>query len=153
MRRYLTSGLAVLVLAVALLFWWRSASQAEDVAVSPPLPAVSSPAASTDHPPQATEKTREEKRFARYDKDKNGRIAPDEYFLARRKAFAKMDVNGDGRLVFEEYAAKTVAKFATADTDRSGVLTTVEFATTRVVRKHSAAPNRACPQPGKGEDE
>lgn len=153
MRRYLTSGLAMLMLVVALIFWWRSASQAEDAVVSPPLPATLAPAASTDRPPQATEKTREEKRFARYDKDKNGRIASDEYLLARRKIFAKLDVNGDGRLEFEEYAAKTVAKFAAADADRSGILTSAEFATTRVVRKRSAASNCACPPSAKGEDE
>ncbi len=93
-------------------------------------------------PPSATEKTREEKRFARYDRNKDGAVGRDEYLLSRQKAFAKLDTNGDGKLAFEEYAVKTATKFAGADKDRSGSLDATEFATTRVVRK--SLPRCAC---------
>ena len=94
-------------------------------------------------PPAATERTREEKRFARYDKDRNGAVGSDEYLAARRKGFAKLDTNGDGRLAFEEYAVKAVVKFRAADRDKSGVLNSTEFASTRVVRRAKPKPN--CP--------
>ena len=94
-------------------------------------------------PPQASERTREEKRFARYDKDKNGAVGRDEYLAARRKNFDKLDTNNDGRLSFEEYAIKGETKFAAADRDRNGALNATEFATTRVVRKTKS--RRNCP--------
>jgi hypothetical protein len=91
---------------------------------------------------EASERTREENRFARYDRGTNGAVAREEYLLSRRKAFAKLDVNGDGKLGFEEYAVKTTTKFAAADKDRDGALNPAEFALTRVVRK--SAPKCAC---------
>ena len=50
--------------------------------------------------PRALPKTREQKRFGRYDKDRDGAITRDEYLASRRKAYAKLDTNGDGRLSF-----------------------------------------------------
>ncbi len=95
--------------------------------------------------PEATPATREEKRFNRYDKDRDGRITRDEYLAARRKAFAKLDTNGDGRLSFDEWAIKATTKFAGADKDGSGTMNAAEVATTAVKRK---APSRAkCPPP------
>lgn len=88
--------------------------------------------------PEATAKTREEKRFGRYDKDRDGRITRDEYLAARRKAFAKLDKDGDGRLSFDEWAVKATAKFDGADRDRSGAMDAGEFATTAVKRKTRA---------------
>ena len=93
--------------------------------------------------PEASERTREQKRFDRYDKDRDATVTREEYLASRRKAFAKLDANGDGRLSFDEWAAKTVARFATADTDRSNTLTAVEFATTAPRRK--ARPSCVCP--------
>ncbi len=94
-------------------------------------------------PPAASDKTREEKRFNRYDKDKNEEIATEEYFASRRKAFAKLDANNDGRLSFDEWSLKTREKFAKADADKSGRLNRTEFAATAVVRK--AKPKADCP--------
>jgi hypothetical protein len=143
MRQFLAGGLAALLLVAGGLFWWKSLARADSPIAPPPRVAAAELAEPLAEPPRASEKTREEKRFARYDKDKNGAIARDEYLLNRRKAFAKLDTNGDGRLSFEEYAVKTSEKFAHADADRSGVLTPAEFATTRVVRK--SAPKLNCP--------
>src|SRR3546814_9223897 len=47
--------------------------------------------------PEASEQKREERRFNRYDKDRDEAITREEYLASRRKAFAKLDVNGDGR--------------------------------------------------------
>ena len=117
--------------------------------VLPPQPRFQHAAAATtadDAPvPEAAPATREQKRFDRYDKDRDGRITRDEYLAARRKAFAKLDSNGDGRLSFDEWAIKATTKFAGADKDGSGAMNAAEFATTAVKRK---APSRAkCPPP------
>jgi Ca2+-binding EF-hand superfamily protein len=74
--------------------------------------------------------SREEKRFNRADKNKDGKILLDELLQPRRKPFAKLDRNGDGRLSFEEWAASTVEKFKGADADRNGQLTRAEYAST-----------------------
>lgn len=112
MGRFLAGVASALLLVTAGFFIWRT--QADRVALIPPAPAaaIEAPMAIGDlaGPPAATERTREEKRFARYDKDKNGAVGHDEYLLSRRKAFAKLDLNGDGRLGFDEYAVKTSTK-------------------------------------------
>jgi hypothetical protein len=80
--------------------------------------------------PEASPKSREEKRFSRADKDKDGKIEPEELLGARRKTFAKLDVNANGALSFDEWAAKTIEKFQGADKDRSGWLAPAEYALT-----------------------
>jgi hypothetical protein len=144
MWRFLAGVAATLVMVTAGLFLWNARADRPS-----PIPAAPQAAmmAATDNdlarPPAASEETREEKRFARYDKDRNGQVAQAEYLAGRRKGFDKLDLNHDGRLSFEEYAVKGVQKFAAADKDKSGQLNAAEFATTRVVRK--AKPKRDCP--------
>ena len=144
MGRFLAGVTAALLLVTGGFFIWRA--QAERGSAVPLLAAetAATPMGLADlaGPPAASERTREEKRFSRYDKDKNGAVAREEYLVARRKNFAKLDVNGDGKLGFEEYAVKAVVKFAAADKDRNGALSASEFALTRVVRK--SAPKCAC---------
>lgn len=103
---------------------------APTTSVAPPLVAAATPTLSVRTPPQASPKSREEKRFARADKDDDGRITSTEMFEPRRKAFAKLDKDGNGALSFDEWAVRTVDKFASADNDRSGWLTPAEYATT-----------------------
>lgn len=98
-----------------------------------------------DTVPAATARTREERRFGRYDKDRNGQITRDEYLAARRKAFGRLDRNGDGQLSFDEWGTKAIAKFATADRDRSGAMNASEFVTTRVVRRTPTRARADCP--------
>ena len=156
MLRYLAGVISALLLVAAGVFLFRSSAMSE----APALPAPRLASASTqdaeaasDAPlPEATKKTREEKRFGRYDKDKNGQIAREEYLASRRKAFAKLDVDHDGRLSFDEWAAKTTQKFAGADRDRSGTLTPAEFASTAVKRKVRARPNCPPQQPANEAD-
>ena len=85
--------------------------------------------------PEASPKSREEKRFNRADKNKNGRIESEEVLAPRRKAFAKLDKNGNGALSFDEWAVKSIDKFKGADSDRSGWLTPAEYATTAPLRR------------------
>lgn len=144
MWRFLAGMAATLVLVSAGLFLWNArADRASPIPAAPQASAAADGDVELAPPPAASEKTREEKRFARYDKDKNGQVAQGEYLANRRKGFDKLDANRDGRLSFEEYAVKGVQKFTAADKDRNGQLGAQEFATTRVVRK--AAPKRDCP--------
>jgi hypothetical protein len=133
--RGVAAGVALLLIGGGV--WAYSATSRE-----PGLPepsASAGPAATSPNlplaPPEADPQDREERRFARYDKDGSGGVTRGEYQASRQKAFAKLDSDGDGRLSFEEYAVKTTAKFAKADADRSGVLAPSEFATTAVKRK------------------
>ena len=132
MVRFLAGAAACfLLLTGAFLMWQSRAEQAPGLPPAPaPRPAsLLSPGAPLQAP-EADPKSREERRFSRADKDKDGRIEPEEVLAARRKAFAKLDANGNGALAFEEWAAKTIDKFQGADKDRSGWLTPAEYATT-----------------------
>jgi hypothetical protein len=137
MWRFLGGVASALLLVTAGLFIWKA--QADRQSIIPAMPTVGETApmglADLTGPPSASEKTREEKRFSRYDKDRNGVVGRDEYLVSRQKAFAKLDLNHDGKLSFDEYTAKAVIKFTGADRDKNGALTAVEFASTRIVRK------------------
>lgn len=147
MWRYVAGGIAVIAVVVAgfmvfsgnarpgpLLPRQPVAQAGGTVVASDPLPDVA---------PEATDKTREQRRFDRYDKDRDAKITREEYLVQRRKAYARLDVNGDGALSFDEWAVKATTKFADADRDKSGAMSAPEFATTAVKRK---GPSRAkCP--------
>jgi len=144
MWRYLAGGAAALALAGAgtLLLGGRAPSGAE--AALPPMPAATLAAETQEgpgDPPEASPRSREQKRFDRYDKDRDGGITREEYLQSRRKAYAKLDRDGDGRLSFDEWSVKTINKFARADRDHSGRMDAAEFATTAVKRK----PRAKCP--------
>lgn len=147
MWRYWMGGAAVLLLALAGLFLVRSGGASAAGPKLPVAPAVIAAGQQADPPlpdeaPSASQRTREQKRFDRYDKDRDGNVTRDEYLAARRKAFAKLDRDGDGRLSFDEWAAKSITKFTGADGDRSNTLNRGEFATTAPKRK--ARPACAC---------
>jgi hypothetical protein len=129
----------------AFLMWQGRAQSAESppapaprmASMTPPMMLSAIPSA-----PVADAKSKEEKRFARADKDENGRITLAELVDPRRKAYAKLDLNRDGKLSFEEWAIKTIDKFATADTDKNKWLAPAEYASTAPKRK--ARPACAC---------
>lgn len=150
MWRYLVGGLAVLALtAGGILFFNRNARSVAALPLAPVAQAQAAGAAPLpDTVPEASEKTREQKRFDRYDKDRDGAVTREEYLAARRKAFAKLDVNHDGMLSFDEWAVKAEGKFAAADADKSGAMTSVEFAKTAVKRKPPRV-RRDCPPTAK----
>ena len=145
MWRFLAGVGSALALVAAGLFLFRSDAATEKLPPPPRAAAISSESEAPlpDDPPAATPRTREQKRFDRYDKDRDGRITRDEYLASRRKAYAKLDTNGDGRLSFDEWAARTTTKFSSADKGRDGTLDPTEFATTAVKRK--PARRTACP--------
>ena len=99
--------------------------------------------------PEASPKSREEKRFSRADHNKDGKIEAEEYLAGRHRYFDKLDVNHDGKLTFEEYAAKGITKFQTADQGRKGWLTPAEFATTAAPqsKRKSCSCGRSEPAP------
>lgn len=146
MWRYLAGGVAALLMAGAGVFLFQSRATPD------PLPTPSArvaqagaePGAEVAEVPQAPDRTREEKRFDRNDKDKNGLVSLAELQQPRRKAFAKLDSNGDGKLSFEEWAVRTSTRFAVADKDKSGTLTRAEFATTAPKRKPKTTPRCDC---------
>lgn len=158
MWRYAAGGVAAVLLAMAGWFLFSGSAKTEAaLPAAPPAVMESSDgtAALPDRVPEASEKTREQRRFGRYDKDRDGKVTRDEYLAARRKAFAKLDRDGDGRLSFEEWAGKAIGKFETADADRSGAMDAKEFATTATKRSTRPRPN--CPpltrRPAAGGDE
>lgn len=158
MWRYFVMAGAALLLLLGGVFLFRSpATSAAKAVVLPAAPAAVRDEPETALPPEApraSARTREEKRFDRYDKDRNDSITREEYLLARRKAFAKLDRNGNGSLDFEEWAVRTTGKFGGADKDRSGALTRVEFATTAPKPRAAAAkPKCVCPPPAAADAE
>nr|WP_288458918.1 EF-hand domain-containing protein [uncultured Sphingomonas sp.] len=151
MWRYLVGGIGGVAMVAGGWLMWSGASPSARAAnaLSSPAIAATTAAAPQDFPavlPEAPERSREQKRFDRYDKDRDVRITREEYLASRRKAFAKLDTDGDGRLSFDEWSIKTRERFATADRDRSGTLTAAEFATTAPKRK-PPRPACRCPEP------
>src|SRR4051794_17259613 len=134
MARFLAGAAACfLLLTGAFLLWQSHAQQGPSLPNAPP-PRSARPfmtaSQETLQAPEASPKSREERRFSRADKDKDGKIESEEILGPRRKAFAKLDLNGNGALSFEEWAVKTIDKLKGADRDRSGWLTPAEYATT-----------------------
>ncbi|MGF1549065.1 MAG: EF-hand domain-containing protein [Sphingomonadaceae bacterium] len=145
MGRYLAGVASALLLVAAGFFLWQgdAVQEADPVPPAPgptaeqlleeaaPPPVAKAPPDPLPDPPEAPEKTREQKRFARYDKNEDGRITRAEMMSTRVSSWKRLDKNGDNYLTFEEWAVTTGDKFAKADADRSGALTPAEFATTR----------------------
>ena len=134
MARFLAGAAACLLFVTGAFLLWQG--RAEQGPALPPAPAGSgapsmmTSAAPMPQAPEATPKSREQKRFSRADKDKDGKVAREELLAPRRKAFAKLDRDGNGALSFEELGVKTLTKFAGADVDKTGWLTPAEYAST-----------------------
>jgi hypothetical protein len=132
LARFLAGAAAAFLLLTGAFLFWQSHAAPSPLPPAPdPRPATQSVFATQPlEAPEASPKSREEKRFGRADKNKNGRIESEEVLAPRRKAYAKLDTNGNGTLSFDEWAAKSIQKFKGADSDRSGWLTPAEYATT-----------------------
>jgi hypothetical protein len=147
MWRYMVGGAAALVLALAGMFLFRGSAASEAKAPSAPAAqAAAQEAPLPDEAPSADERTREQKRFDRIDKDRDQSVTRDEFFALRKKLFAKMDVDHNGTLSFDEWAVRGIKRFGDADKDRSGALNRTEFATTAVKRR-PAKPGCVCAKP------
>ena len=144
MARWL-AGIAAVLLIVTGGFLALSGRAEEPQLPAAPQPrlAAAVPLGPIPNAPEADPKSKEEKRFARADKDEDGRITLAELVEPRRKAFAKLDVDQDGRLSFEEWAVRTIDKFQGADADDNKALTPAEYATT-APKPRKKKPNCAC---------
>ncbi|MDZ4306460.1 EF-hand domain-containing protein [Allopontixanthobacter sp.] len=141
MNRILLGALCALMLVGVGMFWWQGRAEVEQGAPPPlALPAEPSgpeiPVSDADDltgpaPPEATELTREQRRFFRYDQNRDRIITRNEMLSSRTDAFRKLDQDGNNLLSFEEWAVATATRFDQADRNRNGKLTPEEFATTR----------------------
>ncbi|MEY4270180.1 MAG: hypothetical protein RLZZ58_1396 [Pseudomonadota bacterium] len=140
MTRFLAGGVAALLLLVGGLFVWQGNSQSEEqdtpmmVAGPPEIPIAAADAPqrgdAPPEPPAAKSASREERRFNRYDRDRNNLVSRVEMMSTRTAAFRKLDRDGNNLLSFEEWAAATGERFSGADGDKSGGLSRVEFVKT-----------------------
>src|SRR5258708_1392605 len=98
--RFSAGAGSALLLATAGFFVWTGRAQQDSRAV-PDAPAAEVAQAGADSgspavPPSADERTREQRRFDRADRDNDGRITLAELTYARQRAFARLDTNHDG---------------------------------------------------------
>jgi hypothetical protein len=133
MLRFLAGAASCFLLLTGAFLIWQSRAE-----VRPGLPAAPAPRAYSAsmlsgiqplQAPEATPQSREEKRFSRYDKNKDGKVEADEYLAARRRNFDKLDLDHNGQLSFQEYAIKGIQKFQAAGGSK-GWLSPAEFVAT-----------------------
>ena len=145
MLRYFAGVGSALLLVAAGFFIWKGWAQREESPIpdAPAALAAQDPGggAAPAEPASADERTREQRRFDRADRDNDGRITLAEITYARQRAYARLDTNHDGHLSFEEWAVRTLTKFATADANHDRSLDRTEFATTAPPRRRP--PGRA----------
>lgn len=129
-----------LIIASVGLYWWQGVAQVEEHAPPPPivaegpqpeeLPVTDPGDMEGPVPPEASELTREQRRFFRYDRNRDLVITRNEMLSTRSDGFRKLDTDGNNLLTFEEWAVTTADRFAGADADGNGRLTQREFAAT-----------------------
>ena len=137
MNRVILGALAVLLLGAAALFWLTGRESLEAGAPPPDLTPASPPPEALPSadagdlrgpaPPEASEMTREQRRFARYDRNGDRIISRNELLATRTAAFRKLDADGNNLLTFEEWAVATANRFKAADRDGNLQLTPEEF--------------------------
>ena len=151
MNRILLGAFGALVLAGVGLFWWQGRAQVEQGAPPPDPATLADPDAEPEipvadagdmrgpAPPEATELSREQRRFFRYDRNRDLRITRNEMLSTRTNDFRKLDKDGNNLLTFEEWAVTTATRFDKADANGDRELSQREFATT--------APKRSARKP------
>ncbi len=132
MNRMLLGAFGALAMLAIGLFWLQGRAQVEEAAPPPELP-VAGPAVDPDAlpsadvaglrgpaPPESDEITREQRRFFRFDRNRDGRITRNEMLATRTNAFRKLDKDGNNLLTFEEWAVTTATRFSEMDRDGDG---------------------------------
>lgn len=159
MNRTLLGAFGALFLAAAGLFWWQGRAAIDpgklplvgaasglaggDLA----LPTANGKGLSGPALPEVSEATREQRRFDRLDRNRDGRITRNEMLAPRVAAFRKLDTDGNNLLTFEEWAVRGSNRFKGADANGDGVLDRTEFATTKP--KPRTAPACRCGPAGR----
>ncbi len=145
MNRLVLGAVSALLLVAAGLFWWQGRAATERAAPLPSPPEQTSgvPSDVADIPdedgtgqrgaalPSADPVTREQKRFDRLDRDRDGRITRNEMLAPRVNAFRKLDADHNNLLSFEEWSVITDNRFKGADKNGDAALTRDEFAATK----------------------
>lgn len=150
MSRVVLGALLALAMVGIGLFWLQG--RAEVVRGAPPpvvptapptgLPSADVSGLQGPSLPHVGKLTREQKRFDRYDRNRDGKITRDEMLSTRVGDFRRLDKDGNNLLTFEEWAVTTSDRFADADVNHDGVLTPAEFAAT--APKHHPKPKCGC---------
>ncbi|MEZ5682400.1 MAG: hypothetical protein R3E14_14010 [Erythrobacter sp.] len=141
MKGLILGSVTSLALAGLGLFWWQGRAQVEEGAPPPVAVELAKPLAPIPEsdpgdllgpePPEASELSKEQQRFFRYDRNRDWRISRVEMLSTRSDAFRKLDKDGNNLLDFEEWAVATVEKFESADANEDNQLSPTEFATTK----------------------
>ena len=143
-----------LVVASVGLYWWQGVAQVESNAPPPPVVEEGLPPAELPlgdpgdlqgpEPPEASQLTREEIRFFRYDRNRDRVITRNEMLSTRSDGFRDLDKDGNNLLTFEEWAVTTANRFDGADANGDGKLTPAEFATTAPKKSAKRKPTCKC---------
>jgi len=138
----LVGAFGALMLVAIGVFWWQG--RAIEVEATP-LPEVEASEESAEPKalptanvaqmqgpalPTAIKMDNEQRRFARYDINRDLIITRNEMLSTRVSSFRRLDVDGNNLLTFEEWAVTTASRFDGADADGNGRLSPEEFATT-----------------------
>lgn len=138
MNRIVLGAFGALVLVAIGLFWLQGRAEVEEGAPPPTveaarpsgMPSADVAGLAGPAPPEASELNREQRRFFRYDRDRDLKITRNEMLSTRTDAFRDLDADGNNLLTFEEWAVTTAQRFDRADANRDRELTQKEFATT-----------------------
>ena len=155
MNRILLGAFGALVLATLGLFWMQGRAQVEQAAPPPDpevveaedpdaLPTADVADMEGPAPPEASELTREQRRFFRYDRNRDLKITRNEMLSTRTDAFRRLDVDGNNLLTFEEWAVTTSNRFEEMDGNDDNELTQAEFATSAPAPRRSSRPRCNC---------
>ena len=143
MKQMILGGLIALALAAVGFVWWQGRAEVEEAA-PPPAPITEAETGEDPDalpeadiagmvgpaPPVATELSKEQRRFFRYDRNRDQKITRNEMLSTRTSGFRKLDKDGNNLLTFEEWAVTTADKFDGADANGDRALSQAEFATT-----------------------
>jgi len=153
-NRIVLGAFLALLLAGVGLFWMQGRAEVERGAPPPKagrapakpdpmiLPTANAAGMHGPAPPEAAEPTREQQRFFRYDRNRDGKISRNEMLSTRSDGFRKLDKDGNNLLTFEEWAVATADRFGGADANHDGWLSPAEFATT--APKRNPKPKCGC---------
>lgn len=142
MNRTVLGALAALLLMASGVFWYTGRAATEQGAPPPELeqplapgdplalPASDAQDQRGPAPPVASEMSREQRRFFRYDRNGDRIVSRNELMATRAAGFRKLDLDGNNLLTFEEWAVTTANRFKGADRDGNLQLTPEEFRAT-----------------------